>query len=449
MDAREWIRILNIVTKNFTITDIMKNIDPEAIKNLMLLFAPDNELIIEYYAKLQNYIETYPDDAKKMTLDEFLQAHTEMADDIKNETNIKNIIRRLSDSVAQITDKNLSHALTPYPNKYAYIQQISKKYFDSLDFNPEDGTMRTKDNSLEPITLKDIETRSNLKELDLPLLRTLYTAIYSYASKIDTDTVTIPLPTLAKYMGINARGEGDKSRAGELMEKITSFRHVLGVMNNGNVYPLLVFFGYNKAANTITFGSPYMNRVILALNENNKITPKGKPPYIKPNHSFLVHANIANERNKSAVEIVHVIVCLLMQRGEQQKEKEELTSAKIEAAAQRGAQKGVQKEFSDDPADNSETHTEPPTITKAHKAFREIIEEIPQLSEALENAGATSTKNNILKRSFSRAYELLKEKTDVYKYYNNLIIPDIIPTSGTLDSVLNITHEGINKKYKI
>jgi hypothetical protein len=43
---------------------------------------------------------------------------------------------------------------------------------------------------------------------------------------------------------------------------------------------------------------------------------------------------------------------------------------------------------------------------------------------------------------------LLKEKTDVYKYYNNLKIPEIIPTVTTLDQVLEISHTGINKDYK-
>jgi hypothetical protein len=357
---------------------------------------------------------------------------------------IANIIRQIDNNIALITDKKYSKALIPSPNPNAYIETLEEKYFSQLEFNVEDGTMRTKDNSLEPVRVEDLRTRRIYKDLDLPLLRSLYTVIYKHASRIDTDTVTVSLPTLAAHMGINVRGERDKGKANDFMKKINEFKNVIGVFDNGSFYQLLVFLGYNKNENTITFGSPYMNRVLLALHDGNRITRKGTQPYIKPHHSFLIHGNIANERNKAAVEIVVVIVRLLAQRGEAKKEKEEMTAAKIEKAAERGAQKAVQKEFSNEPV-AKKAPTAPPTVTKLHKSFRGIVDEIPILSKALNDTNTTRLKNQILKRAFSKAYTLLREKTDIYDHYFDLKIPEIIPTSSTLDSVLNISHNGVKK----
>lgn len=114
----------------------------------------------------------------------------------------KDIISKLTEYSLLITDKEYKHALSPYINSHAYIQQLDEDYIQQLVFDSEKGIMTIKDNFFEPVTLQNIHTRSNIKELDLPLLRSLYTIIYNYADKIDTDTVTIRLPTLAKHLGV-------------------------------------------------------------------------------------------------------------------------------------------------------------------------------------------------------------------------------------------------------
>ena len=57
-------------------------------------------------------------------------------------------------------------------------------------------------------------------------------------------------------------------------------------------------------------------------------------------------------------------------------------------------------------------------------------------------------KNTILKNSFSKAYELLKEKTDIYKYYIDLQISEIVPTITTIEQIIKISHSGKNANYK-
>ena len=391
----------------------------------------------------------------------------------------EDIISSIEKNVVQITDKKFKHALNPLPNPHAYIQQLDGDFFKQLEFNPDDGTMRMKNNFLISLTLKNAVTRTNIKELDIPLPRSLYTIIYRYHSKIDTNTVTVPLPILAKHLGINVRGEGDKAKANDLMKKLNAFRNVIGVLDNGSFYPLLVFLGYNKNENTITFGSPYMNRVLVELRKSNTVIKKGKEAYIAPHHNFLMHGTIANERNKAAVEIVAVIIALLLQRGEAIKPKITLTAKEVEAAAYRGAKLANRDELSSDKKNNLKTDNEcinkkePPHITKAHKSYRGIIDEIPLLTEALNEAQGYRRKNEILRRAFSNVNELLKTKTDVYRYFKNLTISPvkeitainkknidgkiveiiskeiviIAPTVSTLDNVLSFTHEGKDSTF--
>ena len=370
----------------------------------------------------------------------------------KSETE-KSKISKLDDNFALITDKDYKHALSPYKNSHAYIQQLEEDFIQQLEFDPDNGTMNIKDNLLDTITLQDLKTRSSLKELDLPLLRSLYTIIYQYADKIDTRTVTVSLPTLTTHLGINIRGD----KPNDLFAKIKAFDNVIGVLTDGSVYRLLTFLEYDKQTNTIAFGSPYMNKILRTLQEVNAITPKKGAPYIKPHHSFLIHGTIANERNKPAVEIVCNIVTLLQQRGEVKLLKESITADKIEKIVTKAVKKGIREEFNNIQEDDIDTAQI--TLTSAHKKISELIKEIPILDEALNKPTidkntqrpkqkTAKAKNTILNNAFSKAYELLKEKTDIYKYYNNLKITEIIPTASTLDQIIEISHSGKNEKYQ-
>ena len=393
----------------------------------------------EFQQMFQQYIiETSPSPTKAETLKK-----------------IKSIIPKLDHNVALITDKDYKHALSPYKNPYAYIQQLDENFFQQLEFNPDNGTMNIKGKILETITLQDLKTRSNLKDLDLPLLRSMYTIIYQYADKIDTDTVTIYLPTLTKHLGINIRG--DNTNAGAFFAKIKVFDNVVRVLENGSFYKLLTFLKYDINTNSITFGSPYMNQILRTLQTVNTITPRKNMPYLKPHHNHLIHGTIANERNKVAVEIVCNIVTLVQQRGEIKPPKAPLTADKIETIVKKAVKKGIQEEFNK--IQDDDDNIEHGTFTSAHKKISELIREIPVLDEALNkptidkntNLPKPKTareKNTILKNSFSKAYELLKEKTDIYKYYIDLQISEIVPTISTIDQIIEISHNGKNANYK-
>lgn len=436
-------KMSDTINRNST-DDVFKeiNLAPETFNDI--------ETVVKNNPQFQdmNFIELKENKEFQKAFKEYKLNNQSASADPKILKSIKKMSSNLSNNVALITDKVYKHALTPYQNPHAYIQQLDKDFFQQLDFDPENGTMNLKDNLLETITLQNMRTRSNLKELDLPLLRSLYTVIYSYAEKIDTDTVSIYLPTLAKHLGVNIRGE---DRPQELFSKIKAFEHVIGVLDNGSFYRMLIFLGYNKQTNSITFGSPYMNRILRSMQNVNTITPKEGKKYINPHHSYLIHGNIANERNKPAVEIVNIIVTLLHQRGVEKTPQSNLTASDLKKAVKQA----VQEEFNTTVYDTTEQFS----VTTMHKKISSIIEEIPILTETLESPvidkktnlpklKIAQDKNKILSRAFSGAYILLKTKTDVYKYFKNLQIPEIIPTVSTMDQVIEISHEGLNEDYK-
>jgi hypothetical protein len=419
---------------------------------------------IELQDVLQELYSDDPSDGMKAALYLALIKSKDIIEQNKKDKakNKDGIIHDIGNRVALITDKNLHHALTPHPNKHAYIQQLDERYFSQLEFDPKDGTIRTKDNSLEPVLVRDIKTKTSPKELDLQLLRTLYTALFKNLDienieKSETFKATIYVPTLAKYMSINVRGE----LAGEFLRKVTAFQNVVGIFGDKSIYPLLLFKGYSRTDNTIIFETPYMYNLLSRLHKANIIPTKGgKQAKTNAYHSYLMLPSMGGERNKLAVEIVAVIIRWIEQRGTYTGKEEKLTTANIAAASEKGAIKGAQKS----------------TVT-ARKAYKGIIEEIPALKETLNGATTASNKNTILKRAFEKAFELLHTQTEIGNRYKNFRIHNmplaeiykgfifirkkenktecgekfkavaarlkpIIPTISTLNNSLIITHEG-------
>lgn len=367
----------------------------------------------EAYKELQVFIEESIKNRDQLILDRLNQLDERESKGVEVEESIlspkkqaerEGAITELGFYSATITDKYYRYALTPLENNAAYIQQLDEDFIQQLEFNPENGVMSFKSKRHEPIKIRNAVTNRSIKNLDLQLLRSLYTIIYNNATNISTDTVTVYLPTLTEHLGIRI----NNSKPNDLFKKIRAFENTVGVFSGGAIYKLLDFLKYEPEGNLITFASPYMNMILRQLEKRNtKTAKKGGDRYINPHHSFLVHSNIANERNKPAVEVVQIIVTLLQQRGEI---KNNITTASIK--------------------------------------FSTIIDQIPELREKLIGDTTTGNKNNYLRRTFKKAYELLRSKTDLYQYYNNLSIPEIIPSTTTIDQVITISHNGKNQNYK-
>ena len=318
-------------------------------------------------------------------------------------------------------------------NPVAHLQRISQDMANNLRYENcvlyFDG-MPTATAAM----LVDRDKSRDLSKLDLITLRGLYSIILAdvfksldplnpdaWIAKIRdpqflTHNVSLYLPDFLKMQGYKPNGSSDGITFARNI--IMSYQTVLGIMGgtkNPSIYPVMLYTGYDADSNIVTFTSPYMNVLIMRMLYQSvqrdrqgkpKLTTSGKP-FMLPTHSYLVKSSIMKEKNKRAVEIVCIIVTLIEQAG-----------------------------------DNI-----------PHISAQTIIDRVPDLKDALETATKPSNKNLILKRAFSKAWELLKTQTGLEKAYRNIVLPDPkdpknIPTGRTLDMVFEFPHDGKIKKAK-
>ena len=168
---------------------------------------------------------------------------------------------------------------------------------------------------------------------------------------------------------------------------------------------------YNPVTNILTISSPYIKRVLKETYEaakrrdrkNNVKLSKSGTPLLKPMHSYLALPSLVKERNKAAVENVFIILALIEEAGN--------NTANIKAST--------------------------------------IIEKNVQLAERLRGQDPRKA-NIILKRCFTKTWELLRTQTKLSEKYQNIKLPDEknpanIPTMATLDIVFRFEHDGILK----
>ena len=83
--------------------------------------------------------------------------------------------------------------------------------------------------------------------------------------------------------------------------------------------------------------------------------------------------------------------------------------------------------------------------------YKTIVERVPLLAECIERTSRTADKNIILKRAFTKAWELLSSKTRIREYYKDIELPNpkdkkMIPTMSSLEMVFLFPHGGKQKK---
>lgn len=318
------------------------------------------------------------------------------------------------------------HSMGMYKNGTAYLRLLSST--DGLVF--ENGLLSFSNLKNAEAKIKDLEKGTDIEDIDLPLLRIFYSIILK--SFQDTkykkirDTIRMHVSDLSESMG--GRRNLNDAEINNIINKTKSFHNMIGVVRtevNGRAkksfYQVLNFESYDAKTNTVAFSSPYMNYIIktvfdLAIQKDKKGNPKlqkSGEPFRSASHSFLISSDIAKERNKAAVENVVLIVTLIETSGG----------------------------------------------TSAHIRAKTLIERNTVLKNRLKNS---TNKRQILKRTFSKTWELLQSKTRLSETYKNLQISvddgeesiillskldpenkEYIPTVTRLDNmVFNFLHEG-------
>lgn len=320
-----------------------------------------------------------------------------------------------------ISDKNYMHALTAQKNKTAYIAIIKSGALDKLHID-QNGIVTFDEQFAGVLKQSGKGKYTDIAEIDFPLLIQCYTAAFEAAQKFNSHTVTVYLPEFLRRMNIKT-GNGNTRNP---LEDIKKFDDLWGIMENeGTAAKVFSVIEINQSNQTLTFAVPYIMRLLEQLELTNKVektTKKGEViSYNKPFDNQLIHSAIVSERNKTAVEIVTVLIARMFQRG-------------FVPDVKTYNKKNIQNVPNDE--------------ISYHDKFRAILNDCPLLRARVNSYKTDSDKNKALRRAFDKAYKLIHTRTDAEKYFCNLEYSTMIPTMTTLDRDWTFTHTGRNGKYK-
>lgn len=277
----------------------------------------------------------------------------------------------------------------------------------------------------------------NVDDIDLNIMTYLYTLIGAqYADNFRRNyfnanalmnyempyyAVTLNIHDLFERVGAKVYGDG--KYADSFIKRIRKIENVLGIIplaatdRNGNHHldmsPALVWQGYRSDTGEISFYSPYLTRLIYNLmcdaqgidpSDRTHIVKTDEYRLLKPINHYLNKPTLISERNKRAVEIVKIVTMTIATAG----------------------------------AKNT-----------AHISAETIIQRFPDFLDDLNNAKSTNNKNTMLKRTFSKAWELLRTQTWLDEKYIDFEFPDINDTPSITEvktKVWEFRHKGLRRR---
>lgn len=309
-----------------------------------------------------------------------------------------------------ITNRKYRDAMGFNCNSSAYLQMLS----DGCRLAYKNGASAMKGFPATYEKLKEYRTGEGIEKVHIPLLMALYgILLQKFMPSPEThslnETAVVYYPDLAKKTGKTNTGVKDIASVTNAMEKL---ENIAGIVNGGqkgsDILPVLSGYKYDDDTNTIRFSSPYMARIIQEIHKasiqrgknSGAVKNENGDEKTLPAYSYLVDISIEKERNKKAVEIVMIIVALVEQAGK----------------------------------------------NTPHIRAKTIIERSSLLKKSLQNS-STQKKDTVLRRSFSKAWELLRSNTRLSSVYKDIELPDpdnpkYIPTSSTIEMVFRFPHKG-------
>lgn len=299
------------------------------------------------------------------------------------------------------TAAGYENSITLRESGNAYMMKLSN-WIDGLNF--EDGKLHSES---PPET-----TKEGIEGINLPLLRYFYSIVYQ-----QFEATGVPNGKISLYIPDLARATGHKSNINEqiikaLFKDIHEFQPLIGRIGE-SWYQVLQFYGYDAETNTISFYSPYMEKVIEKIFwDNTKCDKRGKIIKNKrgialrePTHSYLMKSSIVKEKNKHAVNNVGLIIRIIEQAGN----------------------------------------------NTPHVTARWLLENNTQFMAAFLNI-TPKNRPRFIKNVFKRTLQLLRTHTRLAEVYRDMELPDPddaanIPTQKTLGSVIySFPHNGKGKR---
>lgn len=330
-----------------------------------------------------------------------------------------------------------------FAEKQGAITSIGERLFVPSDPEFQDAFITKIGNSSIGLFKKDPNggKKQLVLDINIEFIRALAMAIFIDTANEKKGETIVYFPQLAKELGydLNTKIKNDDnnnngtqtksiiipSRA-ETRERfinslIDELDNIWGKLpKDSTEYKLIAVHTYNPETEMLGFVSPYLQHLLDALmdKENSQIE-SGKHYY--NGTCDLLHTTAANERNHAAVEMAVWILVGLQRRG--------LTKPDAKLPKNKGKQ-------------ITDTKLITYSITCAS-----LIKSCPQIREKLKEQETASKKTQVLHRAFTAMYRVLKNKTDLFAYYIDLSMTEIIPTSKTLDTRIVIKHHGANPNY--
>ena len=336
----------------------------------------------------------------------------------------------MPDFIANITLPPYEQSMTAVPNDTAYLQPILPHLVEQLrlqDGNIGLGGVGAMIDGMGEEYYFD-KSPAALKGLDLITLRAIQTIILTDVQRraktpqqimrLVTDpshinqVTSIYLPDFLKKIGYN-KSHINKTAVEYAIAKIKSYYRLDGIIKEEwggrtrmSRYAVLNFEHYDDTDGTLHFHSPYIHKLIaMILSDSIRIDDATKLPktsrngnaVLRPSYTDTITENLGEEKNKRAAEVVFVVDKLIAMTG---------------------------------------SHGTPKIMAST------VIERCTELKNALDATASTSDKNKLLRRTFTRAWELLETQTKLKETYRNIRFNTGIPTVTTLDMVFSFPHEG-------
>lgn len=461
-----------------------KLLKPEAIRGriryhlTMHLEALRADVVL--YDKLTAEIERQTKHADKLAKDRgqipgqlsLFDDPTERRPSPKKQAEAMGAVTTLNGYLPFISNKNYQYAFTSKANKYAYMVNADRDLMEEIireSQGANDGQLNITDK-----TGVALANSMGVKPIDMPFLSAFFEAMRkSKASGSVSNYVAVYLPSFCRELGIKLKKldpetadelgidwkdedggasdgsdsqgaivEDSKKNDNDFWARLKTVKNYIGIIKERYYVRFMSeIVAWDEELQIIYLDFPYLKFLADAIEQDptTKVTTKKENNliYEKKNYNFLMHSDITNVRNQAAVNIAVFIVDRILQHGQKPDAKQKQNQY---VQYNREDQKNI----------------------TFYISCSELVESIPDFKYRLENMQSNATdrgkieknilnqQNLALKSAFTRAYELIAEKSDAYDYFRNLeITTDVIPTMRTLkDKRICIKHRGKNPDWK-
>ena len=263
-----------------------------------------------------------------------------------------------------------------------------------------------------------------LQDADTGLLRAMAKGAYITKTRSDSMTTSFYLPAFCDELGIQGYHEKGTDRAEarkrQVLDWIDSMGSAWGKLPGSTQWwKVFTVIGYDPKTEIVTVAMPYFNQLLAAIErKRQRQLDAGKKFYI--GYCDLLHASAANERNKAAVELATRVLIGVQQRGGTPDKK-----------LKQNRNKAIRSD----------------TICTWKISCAGLIADCPQMQDKLTAQKSTDGKNKLMQRAFTTMYKVLRDKSDLFTYYKDVKITEVIPTSKTRTAEIIVTHHGINPDY--